>query len=125
MHDFRLDIDAVGTPALELDHAADTTITNNIYLSLMVPQGSWFHNPEFGSRLHLLRREKNTERTAYLAREYCREALQWLLDSGRATAIDITVQSDRSLDPYRLLILVEATQADGMQISFTLFQEVA
>ena len=43
-------------------HPAEN-IMNNIYLSLMIPKGSCFWNPEFGSRLHELKRSKDTERT--------------------------------------------------------------
>lgn len=107
---------------MTFDPAGD--IMNNVYLSLVVKRGSWFQNPEFGSRLHLLKRAKNTEKTAALAEEYCREALQWLLDVGRATKVDIRTERDRSQDLHRLKLLVEVTQADGRTVSFDRFVEV-
>jgi phage gp46-like protein len=100
------------------------TIMNNVYLSLMVERGSFFQNPDFGSRLHLLKRSKNTEKTAALARAYCREALQWLKDIGRATDMEIATEIDKTQDPCRLKILVEVTEASGQKVSFTLFKEV-
>ena len=121
--DFRILTDddaAVGQ--MTFDPAGD--IMNNIYLSLVVRRGSWFQNPDFGSRLHLLERAKNTEKTAALAEEYCREALQWLIDTGRATRIDVRTERDRSQDLHRLKLLVEVTQADGRQVSFERFVEV-
>lgn len=99
-------------------------IMNNVYLSLVVRRGSWFQNPEFGSRLHLLERAKNTEKTAALAEEYCREALAWLIDCGRATKIDVHTERDRSQDLHRLKLIVEVTQADGRTVSFDRFVEV-
>lgn len=45
-----------------------------------------------GSRLWLLSREKITPRTIARAREYSREALQWLIDDGVATRVDVTVK---------------------------------
>jgi phage gp46-like protein len=90
----------------------------------MVKRGSWFQNPEFGSRLHLLQRAKNTEKTAALAEEYCKEALEWLIDTGRATRIDVHTQRDRTQDLHRLKFIVEVTQADGRQVSFGTFVEV-
>jgi phage gp46-like protein len=51
---------------MTFDPAGD--IMNNVYLSLVVKRGSWFQNPEFGSRLHLLQRAKNTQKTAALPR---------------------------------------------------------
>ncbi len=101
-----------------------TDIMNNIYLSLMVKKGSFFQTPEFGSRLHLLHRAKNTAGTAKLAEEYCKEALQWLLDTGRAKKIDVYSQRDRLQDLNRLKLLVEVTQSDGRQVSFETFVEV-
>jgi len=120
--DFRIltDDDAMGR--MTFDPAED--IMNNVYLSLVVRKGSWFQNPEFGSRLHLLQRAKNTEKTAALAEEYCKEALRWLIDTGRATRIDVHTQRDRTQDLHRLKLLVEVTQADGRQVSFGTFVEV-
>jgi len=114
--------DAVTVGQMTFDPAGD--IMNNVYLSLVMKRGSWFQNPEFGSRLHLLQRAKNTQKTAALAEEYCREALQWLLDVGRATKVDVRTERDRSQDLHRLKLLVEVTQADGRQVSFGTFVEV-
>jgi phage gp46-like protein len=121
--DFAIEIEnGSATGSMTLDKA--DSIMNNVYLSLMIRRGSWFQNLDFGSRLHLLHRAKNTERTAILAREYCKEALQWLLDTGRATAIEIDTERDRRIDLCRLKLLVEVTQADGKKVSFTTYVEV-
>lgn len=109
-----------GRPAMTLEKAPN--IFNNVYLSLTVQRGSWFQNPQFGSRLHLLK--KNLPRAAALAEEYAREALQWLLDTGRATRIDIYAERDRRQDLNRLKLLVEVTQADGTTLPFEHFVEV-
>lgn len=120
--DFKIltDDDAIGQ--MTFDPAED--IMNNVYLSLVVRQGSWFQNPGFGSRLHLLKRAKNTEKTAALAEEYCKEALQWLIDEGRAVSVAVYTQRDRSQDLHRLKLLVEVTQANGRQVVFKRFVEV-
>ncbi|NLT24774.1 MAG: hypothetical protein GXX82_17150 [Syntrophorhabdus sp.] len=120
--DFKIltDDDAIGQ--MTFDPAED--IMNNVYLSLVVKRGSWFQNPEFGSRLHLLQRAKNTEKTAALAEEYCKEALRWLIDTGRATNVVVYTERDRTQDLHRLKLLVEVTQADGRQVSFGTFVEV-
>lgn len=47
---------------------------------------------EIGSRLWLLQREKRTNETLLRAREYAREALQWLVDDGVATRVDVVAQ---------------------------------
>ena len=66
-----------------------------------------------GSRLWLLRREKLTQVTIARAVEYCREALQWLLDDGHCSAIDIL--SER-LDAQRLNLRTVLTLADGERL---------
>lgn len=53
--------------------------------------------PEFdqdfiGSRLWLLHREKQTDETLARAREYVREAVQWLVDDGVASRVDSEVE---------------------------------
>ena len=119
--DFKITTDGI-TGQMTFEKA--DSITNNIYLSLMVEKGSFFQNTDFGSRLHLLKRAKNTEKTAALAEEYCKEALQWLLNIGRATKINVYSERDRLQDLNRLKLLIEVTQSDGRQISFQTFTEV-
>ncbi|MFH1028478.1 MAG: phage GP46 family protein [Pseudomonadota bacterium] len=119
--DFAIDL-TDGFPGMTYEPAE--TIMNNVYLSLMIERGSLFVNPEFGSRLHLLRRAKNTANTEILAREYCREALQWLLDSGRATDIQIESERDRTQDLHRLKLRVVVTQTNGRAVTFETFVEV-
>lgn len=109
-----------GQPLMTLEKA--DTIFNNVYLSLVVQRGAWFQNPAFGSRLHLLK--KNVPRSASLAEEYAREALQWLLDTGKATQIEIRAERDRLQDLHRLKLWVEVTQADGQILPFEHFVEV-
>jgi phage gp46-like protein len=118
--DFKIDIKQ-GRGQMTFEKVDD--IRNNIYLSLMVRRGSFFQNPNFGSRLHELFRAKNTDKTAALAKEYCKEALQWLIDTGRATEINISTEKDPN-ELNRLKILVEATQSDGRKVTFDTYLEV-
>ncbi len=119
--DFSLIIDnQTGTADMSFDQC--TNLLNNVWLSLTVIQGTWFHRPTFG----MPRRErlKNTPQTARLIRQDCLQALQWLLDTGRATNIEVLTERDRSQDLNRLKIAVQVQQADGRSISFTTFREV-
>lgn len=102
------------------DKAVD--IFNNIYLSLTIKQGSWWFDPAFGMRDR--GRMKNTESTARLIREDCKQALQWIIDAGRAREINVHTERDRSQDLNRLKIVVEAIQADGRRVTFETFKEV-
>ncbi|MFH0024517.1 phage GP46 family protein [Pseudomonas fluorescens] len=66
-----------------------------------------------GSRLWLLRRVKLTRQTQMDAEFYAREALQWLIDDGHCSAIDIL--SER-LDAQRLNLRTVLTLADGERL---------
>lgn len=102
-----------------------TTIMNNIYLSLKTKRGSFFADTSFGSRLHLLRREKNTAKTMRLAMDYCKEALQWMIDTGKAKTVDVYAERDRTQDLNRLKLLIEVTPVNGdAPVSFATFIEV-
>jgi phage gp46-like protein len=118
--DYKILID--GADGIMTFRKADTFM-NNLYLSLMVNKGSFFQNPDFGSRLYLLSRAKNTVQTPNAAVEYAKEALQWLLDAGRITQLNV----DYEMDPENinwLKLLVDATQANGKKVSFDYFVEV-
>lgn len=60
------------------------------------PRGWWADTfpdvpgDETGSRLWLLHREKQTAETAARARLYAMEALQWLIEDGVATNLDVS-----------------------------------
>lgn len=50
-------------------------------------------NDKIGSRLWLLNREKQLQIVIEKAREYAREAVQWLLDDRVANRVDVVVES--------------------------------
>ncbi|MCP1487997.1 phage gp46-like protein [Pseudomonas fluorescens] len=66
-----------------------------------------------GSRLWLLRRVKLTPQTQRDAEMYAREALQWLLDDGEVTAIEITSEK---IDINRLNLIPTLTFASGARL---------
>lgn len=92
-----------------------TTLANAVYLRLMVPLGGWWADPALGSRLHELRRQKDLDRIAVLARQYAEQALQPLIDAGRARSIVVT--TERPGDG-RLLLRIEVVDAGGRQQTF-------
>lgn len=63
-----------------------------------------------GSRLWLLSRSKQTQQVLDRARDYCLEALQWMLNDGVASAIDAQTEW---LDRKTLGITVQIFKADG------------
>lgn len=97
-------------------------LLNNVYLSVTIEQGSWWAAPAFGRK----RRErlKNTAETARLLQSDFEAALQWLLDSGRARSIVVTVSRDPARWPHQQLVLIEVIASDGTPLNFERFVEV-
>ncbi|PTS90234.1 hypothetical protein DBR17_01690 [Sphingomonas sp. HMWF008] len=86
------------------------------------PRGWWGDfgnadpNDRIGSRLWLLDREKLTEATALRARDYCREALAWLVTDGVVRAVEIETAIARpsaALLTGGLTIAVTLSRPDG------------
>jgi phage gp46-like protein len=50
---------------------------------------AWVDGDQFGSRLWLLSRAKQTEETRCLAIDYAQEALAWMITDGAATAVAV------------------------------------
>lgn len=109
-YDKQLDAFDISVDALNADLSADDTLTTAVLLSLMTDRtaqvsevepgadrrGWWADayaadGDQFGSRLWLLDREKQTATTLLRAKAYLTEALQWLVDDGLAASLDVTV----------------------------------
>lgn len=110
-----------GIPSMAYDQSY--SLFNNVWLSLTIQRGSWWFNPVFGSRLYVLRRMKNTPQTAALAVDYAKEALQWLLDTGRATAVTVATERDIRTTA-RLKLLITITAGTVTYDPYTYFVEV-
>lgn len=94
---------------------------NAVYLRLKTPLGSYWADASLGSRLHELQREKDVARVAILARAYCEQALQPLLDDGRALAISVDTER---LHDGRLALAVRVTDAGGREHLFNHYARV-
>ena len=99
---------------------ADSLLTH-IILSLSIDQGTFFQDPTFGSRLSEIKKVNTTN--INLAQQYIEEALQWLLDTGKAAQILVNVERD-SIDRSRLNIRVQVEEADGNEITYDLYKEL-
>lgn len=95
------------------------SILTNIILSLSVNRGDFFQDPTFGSELYKIKK-LNTS-SINLARQYISRALQWLIDTGKANSIDVTVERD-SIDRSRMNIRVQAEESDGNQITYDTYK---
>lgn len=90
--DLRLDTYPDGTVDI-FPAGVDQPVTATV-LSVLIPLGGWWQAPEFGSRLHTLRRSKLTVNMENVVRNYLLQAVKWLVGSGRAT--DATAAVTRS-----------------------------
>jgi phage gp46-like protein len=73
-------------------------------------------NDQIGSRLWLLGREKTVPEVLRRAREYCAEALQWLIDDGIASKVEIEVERQGR---DRLAIGIGIRRPDGSAVTFS------
>jgi phage gp46-like protein len=72
------------------DALPDATVERRGWWGDLAPPVQTEGNPHTtGSRLWLLSREKQTTEVLRRAEEYAREALQWLIDDGVATSIEV------------------------------------
>lgn len=91
------------------------TLANAAYIRLTTPLGSWWADGRVGSLLHTLTREKDLSRIGLLAEQYAIEALQPLLDDGRARTITVTHQ--QKYDGW-LFLFITIIDNRGKQTSF-------
>ena len=121
MIDFVLDIQDSGA---DMTLVAGDSFMNNIYLSLMIDKGSFFQDQDFGSRLYLLKRKKNVPGTARLAKDYCHEALEWMIEAGKALGFEISTEIEKLTGTDRLKIHILATESNGNQGEFSTYKEI-
>ncbi|NBI12620.1 hypothetical protein GVX81_03095 [[Haemophilus] felis] len=91
-----------------------STLQNAVYIRLTTPLGSWWADGRVGSLLHLLQREKDVERVGLLAQQYAEEALQPLLDDGRAKNITVSYAQPHN-STLILTISVEDNRGNGFE----------
>lgn len=91
--DFQIDLDR-GHSTGSMTFNKNTDIRSNIYFSLFINQGDWFYDPNFGSKLKTIK--KITDSNLLLAKQYVEQALKWLLNTGKATSIEVICERDDS-----------------------------
>lgn len=75
-------------------------------------------NDKIGSRLWLLARAKITKETLARARDYAREALQWMIDDGVASDITVTVERN-AIDRIDLWIVITRDNGAKLDLRFS------
>lgn len=99
-----------------------SSLANAIYLRLETPLGSYWSDSTLGSLLYTLAREKDVPRVHTLAVQYVEQALQPLIDDGRATSITVTAQSGQT---GWLILLIEVIEASATTSTLQYFVQVS
>jgi len=117
--DFAITVDNNGNADILWTKPED--ITTNIYLSLNITKGLLFNKPSFGLNLNDIK--KITDKNIEKIKQRIENALQWLIDVGKAKSILVTVERDTIVDT-RINYKIEAIQADGLPVIVTNFRDV-
>lgn len=91
------------------------SLENAIWLRLETPLGSYWADPTVGSRLHELVRSKDVPRVEMQAKQFTEQALQPLLDDGRAQSITVTTSRPQK---GWLYLHIEVTDSTGVPHKF-------
>lgn len=115
---------AISGPALAADDGLQTAVVLSLFTDRLaeltdLPEGAgrrgWWGDAyadvdgdRIGSRLWLLAREKLSQQTLTKAAGYAREALQWLVDDGVASAVNVQAELQ---PPERLALQVQIVRS--------------
>jgi phage gp46-like protein len=77
--------------------------------------GDSFNTRSLGSLLWTLKREKLISSVLLRAEQYCKEALEWLIDKNYVKKISVDVEA---IAQHRAGIVIAVTQADGQPRTF-------
>lgn len=116
MPDLAIVFDGLGTTGdlaiVDGDLGTGDELRTAIVISLFTERGWWadrYEQDPIGSRLLTLRRAKHTQQTLLRGRDYCREALAWLIEDGVASAVAVQTEWQGE----RLAIAITLTQPGG------------
>jgi phage gp46-like protein len=104
---------------IDMNYALADSLKSNVFYSIMLPFNTVVDN--FGSRLHEIK--KNNQDGRNMAVLYINQCLQWLIDTNRATKIDVTVEENKIVKS-RIDILIAVSKSDKKQIVYKLYYDV-
>jgi phage protein GP46 len=90
-----------------------STLQNAVYIRLTTPLGTWWADGRVGSLLHTIPKEKDLRHVGPLAQQYAEEALQPLIDDGRADEIIVTYTQ-----PHNGLLILDISIRDNRGESY-------
>lgn len=87
-----------------------TSLQNAVYIRLETPLGFYWAAPDIGSKLYLLKREKDVSRVHTLAVQYAQQALNPLVKNGRAQRVSV---SSMPGETGWLILIIDVVDAAG------------
>lgn len=106
---------------LVMDWDKSQSCLSNIIVAMSINKGAFFQNQQIGNELFRIR--KLTNDTVNIAKQYIEDACRPILQAGRASEIDVTVERDLQ-DTSRLNYKIRARQPDGLIITYTDYKQV-
>ena len=91
------------------------SLENPVFFRLNTPLGSYWRDPTIGSLLYTLERAKDLPNVDVLAVQYAENALQPLVDDGRAISVTVTASRPRV---GWLLLKIQVVDATGQPQHF-------
>jgi hypothetical protein len=117
--DYRISLGPDGIAHLLWEKNID--IRSNIWILMNINKGDFFLLPWLGNELYRIK--KLTDQSINQAKVYIQQALQPIIECGRATSINVICEKDKQ-GMNRLNYKITATQPDGLIISYESFTRV-
>lgn len=118
----------INAPDLKINQDLESAVIISLFANRLAEPGDIFdggdrqgwwgdtfatvNGSRIGSRLWQLKRQKTTQSVANLAKQYCLEALQWLIDDQVADSVQVQAEI---IGLYSLGIGVEINKPTGIQ----------
>lgn len=101
--------------------AAGDELVTALYVSLFTTRGWWadaYEPDPWGSLLLTLRRAKRTQGTLNRARDYCRQALAWLIEDGVARTVNVVTEWQGPASGTLLAIGITVIRPRGLRTRY-------
>ena len=108
-----------GLPQGYMTFNKNTDCRTDLYDSLYMKKGSWWFDPTFG----LQSISKITASNILSFQQNIESALAWMVNAGRASTIDVTVEQDIQ-NMNQLDVLINITQPNGFIVAYHQYYRV-
>lgn len=117
--DIKLTPDKFGEGDITIGHGdivVDDGLYTAIYISIFTEYGSYWADPELGSRLHTIFREKSRDEVLPAFNAEISRCLAWLVDSGVAESVSVDTSR---VETVNLAIAVSVKKPTGVSYAYS------